>query len=1177
MATLRITPRILAEGTQHLTLELLDEDKPALHGGVKVRFALDAQQLESLRWYLEDFLTSTHLPAEIYAARVNYELPDWGTTLFRAIFRTKGGRPIWAAIRDRLDEIRVELAVDPGQIEVPWELMRESRKREPLALRVRSLVYVPKETEPPPTREPAASGEPLRLLLCIARPKGQADISFRSVAVRLMHGLEHELHDRIRVDLVRPSTFEQFQQQLLDARAADRPYSLVHFDGHGVFDESTSRPAAHRRGYLVFEDGRGGEEYVDGATLGSVLIEAGVSVVVLNACRSARAAQAEPEPAPAGDQARPFGSLAAELSSAGVEGVVAMRYNLYLATAVRFVETLYRQLVVGRSLGESVAVARAKLAHDLRREVNFREYELSDWLVPVVTERRPVFISAPAVDPGQYTTVSHAAPPILDPELPRRPSAGFIGRDESLLELDRSLQSHRMVLLQGGVGQGKTVVAAEFARWLRDTGGTRGCVLYTSLRNYGSAEQLLDDAAARAPSVAGDTDCRERLKRIGLWIVDDADAIEEDPGYEMVEWSEESRTLLSERIHELAAAGVRFLLTARRNTGTLATLCTDQVQLGPLSMEDRIELTRALVRHIPAAMKPPEWAPLLHFCGGNPALLEGLVARVLERRSAFAEAVAAVVEEARARPGHTEDEGVRRDLSQLDPLIAAFAELPEVDRRRLILLHLFQGAAESRLLWWMGHADNVAAVPDLRDVSMEEVEALLQRGAAADLLESLGGGFYVPHPALTVLLSENFARMYPEEPPVYNRALHSYAEAIGQLGLSLHQQAKTDSRNPQAILRFHVQNLRHAHQICLSYLTGATEAPHRESWLQILVGVMQGLQVLFAADVRDWQPLVDAAVPAVTNDEGNGPRTGAEYAWTIISGYRVRIAREFGHLDEALELHRAILTFDLARAAPLFKKPAELLTREERQVVADFAYSLHERGQLQRRLEDPACVEAYTHALAILKRLGDGPGVSTCAFNLGIAYLELQRISDLQSAEVWFNASLEACPPDDWISRAMCFAQLALIERERLHDARRRGDAAAANLRLNHAFDLATRALRLTPADAPSYALRHEHLADLWLEAGKLEQALKSYHEALNAYKNSGDPAQGASACLKLARALFDAGRHFEARDYATEAVVGYHFAHAEAAEEEARALFLEIDAIIRPEAYPPGDRTTTA
>ena len=38
---------------------------------------------------------------------------------------------------------------------------------------------------------------------------------------------------------------------------------------------------------------------------------------------------------------RAYGSLAAEMADAGVPGVVAMRYNVYVITAVQFVAELY--------------------------------------------------------------------------------------------------------------------------------------------------------------------------------------------------------------------------------------------------------------------------------------------------------------------------------------------------------------------------------------------------------------------------------------------------------------------------------------------------------------------------------------------------------------------------------------------------------------------------------------------------------------------------------------------------------------------------------------------------------------------------------------------------------------------------------------------------------------------
>jgi hypothetical protein len=59
--------------------------------------------------------------------------------------------------------------------------------------------------------------------------------------------------------------------------------------------------------------------------------------------------------------------LAAEVADAGVPGVVAMRYNVYVVTAAQFSAELYAHLLAGRSLGEAATAARRMLADDPAR------------------------------------------------------------------------------------------------------------------------------------------------------------------------------------------------------------------------------------------------------------------------------------------------------------------------------------------------------------------------------------------------------------------------------------------------------------------------------------------------------------------------------------------------------------------------------------------------------------------------------------------------------------------------------------------------------------------------------------------------------------------------------------------------------------------------------------------
>jgi hypothetical protein len=103
---------------------------------------------------------------------------------------------------------------------------------------------------------------------------------------------------------------------------------------------------------------------VDATSLGQLLAATGVSVLVLNACRSAHT-EPSTEPGAADDphsQVRAFGSLAQEVMDAGVAGVVAMRYNLYVVTAAQLVAELYASLARGATLGEAVTLARKNLA-----------------------------------------------------------------------------------------------------------------------------------------------------------------------------------------------------------------------------------------------------------------------------------------------------------------------------------------------------------------------------------------------------------------------------------------------------------------------------------------------------------------------------------------------------------------------------------------------------------------------------------------------------------------------------------------------------------------------------------------------------------------------------------------------------------------------------------------------
>jgi CHAT domain-containing protein len=109
---------------------------------------------------------------------------------------------------------------------------------------------------------------------------------------------------------------------------------IVHFDGHGVFDSTGQQKSVKlegmkkettdtvNMGYLLFEDAKGDKALVSAETLGEMLHQQKISMMVLSACQSAKVA---------GEDA--LNSVAARLVHAGIPSVLAMTYSVLVTTA----------------------------------------------------------------------------------------------------------------------------------------------------------------------------------------------------------------------------------------------------------------------------------------------------------------------------------------------------------------------------------------------------------------------------------------------------------------------------------------------------------------------------------------------------------------------------------------------------------------------------------------------------------------------------------------------------------------------------------------------------------------------------------------------------------------------------------------------------------------------------
>lgn len=318
----------------------LSSDFSNLRPQVTFNYRLSDDDAKNLRWYMEEYLEYPHDPEPQIAARIEQRMVELGNELFAKIFDGNTDvQRFWAKLPEDLHRLRVEISTSVREAAaIPWELLRDPHLDVPLALRAQAFV----RSHPQAKMEAlklSDTEEKIRILLVICRPAGGNDVPFRSVASRLVKGLGQ--NSQAQLDVLRPPTFEQLGKVLRQAKQAGKAYHIVHFDGHGMYEDAklvaTLMPSEFSRvkldagrtgkhGYLAFENARlsNNMQPVDGKSLGDLLVETQVPVLVLNACRSAHAEASEMPPDEDGnphEQIRAFGSLAQEVMDCGVAGV----------------------------------------------------------------------------------------------------------------------------------------------------------------------------------------------------------------------------------------------------------------------------------------------------------------------------------------------------------------------------------------------------------------------------------------------------------------------------------------------------------------------------------------------------------------------------------------------------------------------------------------------------------------------------------------------------------------------------------------------------------------------------------------------------------------------------------------------------------------------------------------
>ncbi len=1199
MYTLRLTQFTEVQDRYRVEVALEGEGLPRQTATAASSFQLTPQDQEDLRWYLEDYLQNPHDPAPRIAARIEQRLAEIGTELFKAIFQANDdARDLWATLRKHLKDTRVEIVTEVRESTlIPWELIRDPKTETILALRARSFVRSHPQPGQCPELPPTSTG-PIRILLAICRPGGGDDVPFRSVASRLIKGLDPAAREALHLDVLRPPTFERLGQMLRASYDQGQPYHILHFDGHGDYldleqlfkewqartDEEAMRrlaallrgdptrytpqavypktPQPGRHGYLLFENPQTELNFrlVDGQEIGKLLMETGVPVLVLNACRSAHAeAPAEPDAAQADPhtQVRAFGSLAQEVMDAGAVGVVGMRYSVYVVTAAQFVADLYASLAQGQTLGQAVTLGRKQLNDNRLRDVPYGPLPLQDWPVPVVYEAAPIaFRRRPAKKKLKITLTEGQATPSrgrLDPQLPKSPDAGFFGRDETLLALDRAFDTQAVVLLHAYAGSGKTATAAEFARWYALTGGVEGPVLFTEFTRHLPLARLLDkigkvfggalEQAGKNWLALPDTERRhvalQVLRQVPvLWIWDNVEPVAGFPAGTPSAWSEAEQQELVDFLREARETGAKFLLTSRREErGWLGDLPA-RIQVPPLRMPERVQLSRALAeKHGRRLTEVEDWRPLLQFSQGNPLTITVLVGQALRDGLRTRKQIEAFVARLRAGEAAFADEASEgRDRSLGASLNYGFEHaFSAAERGVLALLHLFQGFVNVDVLRFMREPEG-GNLPEMQGLTRGAGMVLLDRAAEVGLLTAHGRGYYTIHPALPWFFRRLFSQSFPGE--AAERATLALVRAVGWLGDYYHDQYIDGHRGVIQALTAEEATLFQARRLALTYARqAALDDAGGNQWWDAVSGTMQGLNALYDHTGRrlEWARLVQEVIPDLVDPASDGPRPGREEYWNLVTEYRVQLAMAERHWPKAERLQGLRVAWNRRRAAPALTRPREELDDRGHNEIRSLGASLHELGRIQLEIGQIDCVKNYEEALSLSEQIGDRAAAAICAANLGHAYKDLQGLRVLTQAEHWYRRSLELHPEQDRLGRGKCYSQLGIVALVRCRDARQAREPYDTLLvHFNTAAENFFQALTLLPADAvSSLAVAHNALGNTYGEAGDLDHALPHYRNAIGYYEQAGDVYNAGATRFNMAVALTEAGRFQDALEYA--------------------------------------------
>jgi formylglycine-generating enzyme required for sulfatase activity len=255
--------------------------------------------------------------------------------------------------------LRLQIASDAAELAiVPWEYLFSSTWNRHIALSTTTPLVRYIEVAQAP--QSLAVTPPLQVLAVISDPQGVPPLNVEREWQQLQDALtDLQSARKVIVERLAAPTYVGLQQRL-----SAGPVHIVHFIGHGYFDQQWGT------GGLVLEDEQGQSHSVDAAQLGPLLHDHdALRLAFLNACEGARVA--------GGDL---FAGVAQYLVQQGVPAVIAMQFAVSDDAAIALTRTFYGALANGAPVDSALTEARKAI---------FGTVAGAEWATPVLFSRSP--------------------------------------------------------------------------------------------------------------------------------------------------------------------------------------------------------------------------------------------------------------------------------------------------------------------------------------------------------------------------------------------------------------------------------------------------------------------------------------------------------------------------------------------------------------------------------------------------------------------------------------------------------------------------------------------------------------------------------------------------------------------------------------------------------------------